>query len=102
MGPPHAPTFTVELKLGESEAYIGEGSSIKRAQLAAAEEALAKTAFSKPTPRSAPVTNRRGYGNRYGAGHGPVSGPHGHGYPNQGSMFCIAFKLFRSCLTILY
>jgi len=58
-GPPHSPTFTVVLHLGPSEEYIGQGSSIKRAQHAAAAEALDKTALSKPTTRTIP---KRPYG----------------------------------------
>ncbi len=56
IGPPHAPTFTVMLKLGNEE-YEGIGASIKKAQLAAASEALNKTSFSRPPPRTQPKRN---------------------------------------------
>jgi double-stranded RNA-binding protein Staufen len=47
------------LHLGPSEEYIGQGSSIKRAQHAAASEALDKTSLSRPTARTQP---KRPYG----------------------------------------
>ncbi|ODM99794.1 Double-stranded RNA-binding protein Staufen 2, partial [Orchesella cincta] len=52
-GPPHAPTFTVLLRIGNEE-YTGEGSSIKKAQHAAAVDALEKTSLSKPPPKAKP------------------------------------------------
>lgn len=57
MGPPHAPTFTVTLNLG-GEHYEGQGSSIKRAQTAAATEALEKTTLSRPPPRTKNISRR--------------------------------------------
>ncbi|CAL8143134.1 unnamed protein product [Orchesella dallaii] len=52
-GPPHAPTFTVLLRIG-NEDYTGEGSSIKKAQHAAAVDALEKTSLQKPPPKTKP------------------------------------------------
>lgn len=47
-GPSHKKKFTVKLVLQEGEEYEGSGASIKKAQQAAAEVALEKTALSKP------------------------------------------------------
>ncbi|XP_073186939.1 double-stranded RNA-binding protein Staufen homolog 2 isoform X15 [Lepidochelys kempii] len=49
-GPAHAKMFTVQLNLGE-QTWEAEGSSIKKAQHAAASKALNKTNLPKPTPR---------------------------------------------------
>ncbi|KPJ09394.1 Double-stranded RNA-binding protein Staufen-like 2 [Papilio machaon] len=53
-GPAHKKVFTVTLRLGETEEYTAEGSSIKRAQHAAASAALAGTTFPPPPPRIPP------------------------------------------------
>ncbi|XP_069710361.1 double-stranded RNA-binding protein Staufen homolog 2 isoform X3 [Phaenicophaeus curvirostris] len=49
-GPAHAKLFTVQLTLGE-QTWEAEGSSIKKAQHAAASKALSETTLPKPTPR---------------------------------------------------
>ncbi|XP_061851404.1 double-stranded RNA-binding protein Staufen homolog 2 isoform X2 [Colius striatus] len=49
-GPAHAKIFTVQLTLGE-QTWEAEGSSIKKAQHAAASKALNETNLPKPTPR---------------------------------------------------
>ncbi|NXY33637.1 STAU2 protein, partial [Pomatorhinus ruficollis] len=49
-GPAHAKMFTVQLTLGE-QTWEAEGSSIKKAQHAAASKALNETNLPKPTPR---------------------------------------------------
>ncbi|KFM03096.1 Double-stranded RNA-binding protein Staufen 2 [Aptenodytes forsteri] len=49
-GPAHAKMFTVQLTLGE-QTWEAEGSSIKKAQHAAASKALNETTLPKPTPR---------------------------------------------------
>ncbi|NXX85460.1 STAU2 protein, partial [Urocolius indicus] len=49
-GPAHAKIFTVQLTLGE-QTWEAEGSSIKKAQHAAASKALNETTLPKPTPR---------------------------------------------------
>ncbi|NWR72091.1 STAU2 protein, partial [Centropus bengalensis] len=49
-GPAHAKMFTVQLTLGE-QTWEAEGSSIKKAQHAAANKALSETTLAKPTPR---------------------------------------------------
>ncbi|KAM9387922.1 double-stranded RNA-binding protein Staufen homolog 2 isoform 1-T1 [Phaethornis superciliosus] len=49
-GPAHAKMFTVQLTLGE-QTWEAEGSSIKKAQHAAASKALSETTLPKPTPR---------------------------------------------------
>ncbi|XP_067409717.1 double-stranded RNA-binding protein Staufen homolog 2 isoform X2 [Emydura macquarii macquarii] len=49
-GPAHAKMFTVQLNLGE-QTWEAEGSSIKKAQHAAASKALNKTTLPKPSPR---------------------------------------------------
>ncbi|XP_055997431.1 double-stranded RNA-binding protein Staufen homolog isoform X2 [Ostrea edulis] len=47
-GPAHKKTFYVQLKLGDTEEYAASGPSIKKAQHAAAAEALEKTTFTHP------------------------------------------------------
>ncbi|CAG5036356.1 unnamed protein product [Parnassius apollo] len=54
-GPAHKKVFTVTLRLGDTEEYTAEGSSIKRAQHAAASAALSGTAFPPPPPRAPPA-----------------------------------------------
>uniref|UniRef100_UPI00398F177C double-stranded RNA-binding protein Staufen homolog 2 isoform X2 n=1 Tax=Pristiophorus japonicus TaxID=55135 RepID=UPI00398F177C len=49
-GPAHAKIFTVQLTLGD-QTWEAEGSSIKKAQHAAAAKALSETALPKPSPR---------------------------------------------------
>ncbi|XP_036624167.1 double-stranded RNA-binding protein Staufen homolog 2 isoform X4 [Trichosurus vulpecula] len=49
-GPAHAKMFSVQLTLGE-QTWQSEGSSIKKAQHAAANKALRETNLPKPTPR---------------------------------------------------
>ncbi|XP_061304263.1 double-stranded RNA-binding protein Staufen homolog 2 isoform X3 [Pezoporus flaviventris] len=49
-GPAHSKMFTVQLTLGE-QTWEAEGSSIKKAQHAAASKALNETTLPKPTPR---------------------------------------------------
>ncbi|VEN64007.1 unnamed protein product [Callosobruchus maculatus] len=56
-GPAHKKIFTVTLKLGNEE-YEAEGPSIKKAQHSAAAQALAKTEFKHPPPKT--VRNRPG------------------------------------------
>jgi len=56
-GPAHKKTFTVCLKIGDSEEYIASGPSIKKAQHAAAAIALEKTQFKHPSPKSRNVKN---------------------------------------------
>ncbi|XP_075969319.1 double-stranded RNA-binding protein Staufen isoform X2 [Anticarsia gemmatalis] len=51
-GPAHKKVFTVTLRLGDTEEYTAEGSSIKRAQHCAASAALAATNFPPPPPRA--------------------------------------------------
>ncbi|CAG9796981.1 unnamed protein product [Diatraea saccharalis] len=51
-GPAHKKVFTVTLRLGDTEEYTAEGSSIKRAQHAAASTALGATSFPPPPPRA--------------------------------------------------
>ncbi|XP_069363084.1 double-stranded RNA-binding protein Staufen homolog 2 isoform X2 [Maniola hyperantus] len=53
-GPAHKKVFTVTLRLGDTEEYTAEGSSIKRAQHAAASAALGGTRFPPPPPRAPP------------------------------------------------
>ncbi|XP_049873278.1 double-stranded RNA-binding protein Staufen homolog 2 isoform X2 [Pectinophora gossypiella] len=53
-GPAHKKVFTVTLRLGDTEEYTAEGSSIKRAQHAAAHAALAGTGYPPPPPRAQP------------------------------------------------
>ncbi|XP_039762130.1 double-stranded RNA-binding protein Staufen homolog 2 isoform X2 [Pararge aegeria] len=53
-GPAHKKVFTVTLRLGDTEEYTAEGSSIKRAQHAAASAALGGTRFPPPPPRALP------------------------------------------------
>lgn len=52
MGPAHKKVFTVTLRLGDTEEYTAEGSSIKRAQHSAASAALAATHYPPPPPRA--------------------------------------------------
>ncbi|XP_026319678.1 double-stranded RNA-binding protein Staufen homolog 2 isoform X2 [Hyposmocoma kahamanoa] len=54
-GPAHKKVFTVTLRLGDTEEYTAEGSSIKRAQHAAASSALAGTGYPPPSPRAPPT-----------------------------------------------
>lgn len=49
-GPPHQKVFKVVLRLGDREEFIGSHSSIRRAQHAAAQAALAGTSFHLPPP----------------------------------------------------
>ena len=58
-GPAHKKTFFVKLKLGDEE-YAASGPSIKKAQHAAAKEALAQTAFKHPPPKPAPSPGHTG------------------------------------------
>lgn len=51
-GPAHKKTFTVTLRLGESEDYTASGPSIKKAQHSAAAIALEKTQFKHPPPKT--------------------------------------------------
>ncbi|XP_038208443.1 double-stranded RNA-binding protein Staufen homolog 2 isoform X2 [Zerene cesonia] len=53
-GPAHKKVFTVTLRLGDTEEYTAEGSSIKRAQHAAASAALSGTRYPPPPPRAQP------------------------------------------------
>lgn len=53
-GPAHCKRFTVTLKLGDEE-YVAEGHKIKEAQHLAAKEAILKTKYKNPIPK----TNRR-------------------------------------------
>lgn len=53
-GPPHQKVFTVTLRLGDSEEYTAQGTSIKRAQHAAAREALKQTCRPSPPPKQRP------------------------------------------------
>ncbi|KAG5862999.1 hypothetical protein JTB14_000689 [Gonioctena quinquepunctata] len=56
-GPAHKKIFTVTLKLGNEE-YEAEGPSIKKAQHSAAAQALVKTEFKHPPPKT--IRNRPG------------------------------------------
>ncbi|CAG9855151.1 unnamed protein product [Phyllotreta striolata] len=56
-GPAHKKVFTVTLKLGNEE-YEAEGPSIKKAQHSAAAQALSKTEFKHPPPKT--IRNRPG------------------------------------------
>lgn len=58
-GPAHKKTFTVTLKLGNEE-YEAEGPSIKKAQHSAAAQALLKTEFKHPPPKTT-RNNRVGF-----------------------------------------
>ena len=51
-GPAHKKTFTVTLRLGETEEYTASGPSIKKAQHSAAAIALEKTQFKHPPPKT--------------------------------------------------
>lgn len=59
-GPAHQKIFTVALKLGNEE-YEAEGPSIKKAQHSAAAQALSKTEFKHPPPKT--IRNRANRGN---------------------------------------
>ena len=50
-GPAHKKVFYVQLKLGDNEEYSASGPSIKKAQHAAAGQALEKTAYAAPPPK---------------------------------------------------
>ncbi|KAK3088569.1 hypothetical protein FSP39_020726 [Pinctada imbricata] len=50
-GPAHKKVFYVQLKLGDSEEYSANGPSIKKAQHAAASQALQKTSYTAPPPK---------------------------------------------------
>lgn len=50
-GPAHKKKFTVTLKVGEEE-YTADGSSIKKAQHTAADQALKETRYPHPPPKS--------------------------------------------------
>ncbi|CAO4382917.1 unnamed protein product [Caenorhabditis nigoni] len=52
-GPAHKKLFTVKLVLNNEETFEGNGTSIKRAQQAAAEAALEKTSLPQPSERNA-------------------------------------------------
>ncbi|CAP27969.2 Protein CBG08071 [Caenorhabditis briggsae] len=52
-GPAHKKLFTVRLVLNNEETFEGSGTSIKRAQQAAAETALEKTSLPQPSERNA-------------------------------------------------
>lgn len=56
-GPAHKKIFYVQLKLGDTEEYAASGPSIKKAQHAAAAEALEKSAFTHP-PAKPPKPNQ--------------------------------------------
>merc|ERR1719412_1578255 len=56
-GPAHKKTFTVNLKIGDTEEYVASGPSIKKAQHAAAAIALEKTQFKHPSPRARNTKN---------------------------------------------
>ncbi|XP_041975739.1 double-stranded RNA-binding protein Staufen homolog 2 isoform X2 [Aricia agestis] len=58
-GPAHKKVFTVTLRLGDTEEYTAEGSSIKRAQHAAASAALTGTSFPPPPPRAPAHSNHQ-------------------------------------------
>lgn len=64
-GPAHDKQFTVELQLG-NEFYTAKNRTIKAAQHAAAAEALEKTKYSKPVPRSERNSYSRHRGDKYG------------------------------------
>ncbi|KAH9380887.1 hypothetical protein HPB48_012509 [Haemaphysalis longicornis] len=51
-GPPHKKSFTVVLRLAGHEEYQATGSSIKRAQHAAAQRALDETSLERPLSRT--------------------------------------------------
>ena len=57
-GPAHKKNFTVCLKIGETEEYSASGSSIKKAQHAAAAIALDKTQFKHPSPKVSSCKNK--------------------------------------------
>jgi hypothetical protein len=82
-GPAHSKQFEVRLTLAE-ESYIGNGTSIKRAQQDAAEQALAATALKKPesTPRGSHSTRA-------------VRGGGGGGVASRGSKFLFCFTSLK-------
>lgn len=57
IGPAHKKTFYVTLKLDGTEEYTAQGSSIKKAQHAAAQIALDNTKYSRPPKREVKQTN---------------------------------------------
>ena len=57
IGPAHKKTFYVTLKLDEKEEYMAQGSSIKKAQHAAAQLALNNTKYSLPPKREVKQPN---------------------------------------------
>nr|XP_034323124.1 double-stranded RNA-binding protein Staufen homolog isoform X1 [Crassostrea gigas] len=59
-GPAHKKIFYVQLKLGDTEEYAASGPSIKKAQHAAAAEALEKSAFNHP-PAKPPKPNQNSW-----------------------------------------
>lgn len=58
-GPAHKKTFYVQLKLGDKEEYKQSGASIKKAQHAAAADALEKTSYTHPPPKPPKVLPQR-------------------------------------------
>ncbi|XP_060083019.1 double-stranded RNA-binding protein Staufen homolog isoform X1 [Ylistrum balloti] len=58
-GPAHKKTFYVQLKLGDKEEYKQSGASIKKAQHAAAAEALENTTYTHPPPKPPKVLPQR-------------------------------------------
>ncbi|XP_012284626.1 double-stranded RNA-binding protein Staufen homolog 2 isoform X2 [Orussus abietinus] len=68
-GPAHKKEFTVLLRLGEEE-YVAQGPSIKKAQHSAAAEALEKSWYKTPPPKSA-RTMRIGHPGKWPAGRLP-------------------------------
>ncbi|XP_061182714.1 double-stranded RNA-binding protein Staufen homolog [Saccostrea echinata] len=64
-GPAHKKTFFVQLKLGDMEEYSASGASIKKAQHAAAAEALEKTAYPHP-PAKPTKPHHNGWMTEYG------------------------------------
>ncbi|CAF1327567.1 unnamed protein product [Adineta steineri] len=78
-GPAHCKQFDVQLTLGD-ETYQGTGTSIKRAQQVAAEQALAATALKKPELAQRGVPSARAP-RRGGVGQGMYSNTR-HQYPS--------------------
>ncbi|XP_050674278.1 double-stranded RNA-binding protein Staufen homolog 2 isoform X39 [Leptidea sinapis] len=64
-GPAHKKVFTVTLRLGDTDEYTAEGSSIKRAQHAAASAALTSTRYPPPPPRAPPATSAHSHHSRH-------------------------------------
>ena len=58
-GPPHERMFHVELCVGEKEVFRGRGQSIRKAQHAAAESALAGTSFTAPVAKACKNCSRK-------------------------------------------